>query len=117
MRVEIQFRFRIFPIQKGNISELVGQLIIAVSPLKIGSTQNSIPFRFILVGSSIDTRQYDIGIFDSLETLIPIPLHLVFSIILGLGRKHIVVKIDQSTAFVGLSVHGNVRSIIFGQNR
>ena len=47
MRVEIQFRFRIFPIQEGDISELVGQLIIAVSPLKIGSTLSL--YRFIIL--------------------------------------------------------------------
>ena len=95
----------------------MGEFIVTIGAVEIGPAQYGIPLRLILKSGGIQTADHDIGVLDSFKTFCPIPAVLAFHIILGSGRKHLVIEVHQRTAFVGFPMYGNICGVHFRQDR
>ena len=81
--------------------------------MEIGSAQHCIPLCLVFECGGVETTDHNIGILDPFKTFCPIPSVLAFHIILRTGRKHLVIEIDQRTAFIGFPMYGNICCVHF----
>ena len=106
--VEIQGRFLDFFSDPGDVAELVDQVEIAVGPVEIALSDDGVPFRLILVSAAIHAVQDNVGVFDPVPLLGPVPADLALAVGVEVGGSEIVVEVGETVRLVRARVDTHV---------
>lgn len=117
VEMRVRFQFHVFPVRRKSVSRLINRLVVTMDPLGVNDARGDVPFHFVLMNSDVSAQRCSVNVFSSLRALVPVPLRLIFDVVLNLNEGRVIIGVSRDATFINLSIRNGIEDVVFNRGQ